>query len=119
MKLTGTLFMCCCLALLSACAGTQVQESTGEYIDDTVITSKVIARLTASKDTSIASINVETYKGIVQLSGFVATQEEATRAEEIAASVQGVRRVENKLTVTVGVGSLYLTERPSCRELGY
>lgn len=121
--------LCGCVAVLMACTSAPSRESTGEYIDDAVITSKVLAKLAASEDTSAASINVETFKGVVQLSGFVPTQEEAVRAEELAASVDGVRKVENKLTVTLGVGSLYLNDRPpcptyfddqiSCRLLGY
>jgi osmotically-inducible protein OsmY len=86
-------------AMLAACAGSAVQESTGEYVDDSVITTKVKSQLITSGDTSGTSISVETFKGTVQLSGFVDTEEEKQRAESIAANVKGVRRVENRLTV--------------------
>jgi osmotically-inducible protein OsmY len=106
-------------AVICGCAGNPAQESTGEYIDSAVLTAKVKAKLASVPETNTAAINVETFKGVVQLSGFVATQDVARRAEQIAASVPGVKRVENKLTVTVGVGSVYLSEAPVCRTLGY
>ena len=119
MNICRHVFLWSCLAMLAACSGTPTRESAGEYLDDTFITSKVVARLAVDEQTSVAAINVETFKGIVQLSGFVSTQEEARKAEQIAAAVEGVVRVENKLTVTQGVGSLYVVERPVCRALGY
>lgn len=89
----------CCLCAAAACTSTPTQESTGEYIDDVMITSKVLAKLAASTETRVTAINVETFKGVVQLSGFVPTAQEAVAAGEIAASVRGVKRIENKLTV--------------------
>ena len=109
------LFSCCTIAI-AACSGTPMRESTGEYLDSSVITSKVIAKLVASKETSAAAINVETFKGVVQLSGFVSTYDEALKAGEIAEelapalAIEGVRKVENKLTVTQGADSLSLSQ---------
>lgn len=85
--------------VLAACVSTPTQESTGEYIDDATITTKVKTRLLSSKETSGTAISVETYKGSVQLSGFVDSEAEKHRAGEIAAAVKGVKEVENKLTV--------------------
>jgi osmotically-inducible protein OsmY len=81
------------------CAGTPTQESTGEYIDDAAISSKVKSELLISEDTSGTAITVETFKGTVQLSGFVKSAQEKRRAEEIARSVDGVKRVENRISV--------------------
>ncbi|MGB5246380.1 MAG: BON domain-containing protein, partial [Woeseia sp.] len=68
--------------VLIGCASTRTQESTGEYIDDTTITTKVKSQLLLSKDTTGTAISVETFKGIVQLGGFVKTTEEKMRAGE-------------------------------------
>tara|TARA_R110002049_G_scaffold78774_15_gene200569 strand:- start:4906 stop:5208 length:303 start_codon:yes stop_codon:yes gene_type:complete len=85
--------------LFAGCAGNAKQESTGEYIDDAALTANVKTRLLASKETSGLAIKVETFKGTVQLSGFVDSAEERQRAGEIASAVKGVVRVENKLSV--------------------
>lgn len=85
--------------VLIGCAATTTQESTGEYIDDTTITTKVKSKLLLAKDTTGTAISVETFKGIVQLSGFVKSDQERQRAEEIAKSVDGVKRVENKISI--------------------
>jgi hyperosmotically inducible protein len=86
--------------LLAGCASEGGSKSTGEYVDDAVITGKVNAAIADLVSVgAAANINVETYKGIVQLSGF--TDSEATRSQSAAAaaSVKGVRRVENKLSL--------------------
>lgn len=85
--------------LLTGCAGSQTQASTGEYIDDTVITTKVKAALAKSPDTDALDIQVETFKGTVQLSGFVDGEDERIAATRIAADVNGVNRVENRLSL--------------------
>jgi hyperosmotically inducible protein len=85
--------------VLISCAGSRTQESPGEYVDDTVITTKVKSKLVADQGLSGFNIEVETFKGVVQLSGFVDTNEQAQRAEEIAESVGGVREVKNSLIV--------------------
>ncbi len=85
--------------LITACAATSSQESTGEYIDDSAITAKVKNQLLQDKDASSLAVNVETYKGRVQLSGFVSTQDEKIKAEKLARGVPGVRSVTNDLIV--------------------
>ena len=85
--------------VLIGCAGSRTQESTGEYIDDATITTKVKSQLLLSEDTSGTAISVETFKGIVQLSGFVKSDQEKRRAEEIAGAIDGVKRVENKISI--------------------
>jgi osmotically-inducible protein OsmY len=91
-----------CIALivaLAACAGTRTKESAGEYVDDSVITSKVKAALVADPVTKAREISVETFKGVVQLSGFVSTAAEKDKASEIARSVKGVSKVKNNIIV--------------------
>jgi osmotically-inducible protein OsmY len=83
----------------AACASTSKQEGTGEYIDDSVITTKVKSQLAADDFLKSFEISVETYKGIVQLSGFVGSQQAIDKAGEIARGVQGVKSVENDLNV--------------------
>ncbi len=83
--------------LLNACAGSPTEESTGQYVDDSAITTKVKSSLFADPGTSGLSISVETYKGTVQLSGFVHTEAERNRAGAIARSVPGVVSVKNDL----------------------
>ena len=82
-----------------ACASTRTQESTGEYVDDSVITTKVKALLANDDFFKSFQISVETYKGTVQLSGFVNSQQAVDKAGEIARSVQGVKSVKNNLIV--------------------
>lgn len=83
--------------LLTACAATPKQESTGEYIDDTTITTRVKAALLADKQVSGMAINVETFKGTVQLSGFANSTQEKEKAAEVARSVKGVKSVNNDI----------------------
>lgn len=84
---------------LAGCAGSQTKESTGGYIDDTVVTTKVKSALFGDKEIKSSQISVETFKGRVQLSGFVNSDADAKRAVEVARKVQGVRVVENSLRV--------------------
>ena len=83
----------------AACASTSKQESTGEYVDDTVITTKVKSLLAADDFLKSFEISVETYKGSVQLSGFVNSQQAVDKAGQIARSVKGVKSVKNDLIV--------------------
>lgn len=85
--------------LLAACAGSQIRESTGEYIDDTVITSRVKSTLLNDPAVSGLAINVETFKGTVQLAGFVKTVAERNRAVELARAVKGVKQVKNDILI--------------------
>jgi osmotically-inducible protein OsmY len=82
-----------------ACASTSKQESTGEYVDDSVITTKVKALLAEDDFLKSFKISVETYKGTVQLSGFVASQNAVDKAGQITRSVKGVKSVKNDLIV--------------------
>jgi osmotically-inducible protein OsmY len=82
-----------------ACASTSKQESTGEYVDDSVITTKVKSLLAADDFLKSFEIGVETYKGTVQLSGFVDSQKAIDKAVEITRSVNGVKSVKNNLIV--------------------
>ena len=87
------------IATLAACASSPKHESTGEYVDDSVITTKVKTQLANDDFLKSFQISVETYKGIVQLSGFVNTQQAIDKAGQIARSVQGVNSVKNNLIV--------------------
>ena len=95
----GCLVLIMFIAALVACASTSKQSSTGEYIDDSVITTKVKSLLAADDFLKSFQISVETYKGIVQLSGFVNSQKAVDKANEIAYSVKGVKSVKNDLIV--------------------
>ena len=87
------------IAIFAACASTRTHESAGEYVDDSVITTKVKSLLAADDFFKSFRISVETYKGSVQLSGFVNSQQVADKAVEIARSVNGVQSVKNNLVV--------------------
>ncbi len=87
------------IATFVACASASKQESTGEYVDDSVITTKVKSLLAADDFLKSFQISVETYKGSVQLSGFVGSQQAVDKAGEIARSVKGVKSVKNDLIV--------------------
>ena len=84
---------------LFGCAGGDTRQSTGEYIDDAAITSKVKSKLLSDDDVSGLAVEVETYKGVVQLSGFVDSDAEKRRAEDLAEEVSGVRSVRNDIRV--------------------
>lgn len=85
------------LVTAAGCASTSKQAGTGEYIDDTVITTKVKVAIFNESTLKVAEINVETYKGVVQLSGFVAQQADITKAAQVACGVSGVKSVKNDL----------------------
>ena len=87
------------LATLLGCASTSKTEGTGEYIDDTVITTKVKAAVLNEPSLKVAEINVETFKGVVQLSGFVKDAADVPKAAEVARGVKGVTSVKNALIV--------------------
>lgn len=84
-------------AVLAACASKPTVESTGEYIDDTIITTKVKAALLKDPVVSGMVVNVESFKGVVQLSGFVKTAAERDRAVQITKGIGGVRQVKNDI----------------------
>lgn len=81
------------------CASTATSEGTGEYVDDAVITSKVKAAILGEPTLKSAEINVETFKGVVQLSGFVSTESSARTAVKTAQHVKGVSSVKNDMRV--------------------
>ena len=85
------------LASLSGCASTPTQEGTGEYVDDTVITTKVKAAIFDEPSLKSAEINVETFKGTVQLTGFVSSRAAINKAVEVARGVKGVTSVRNDM----------------------
>jgi osmotically-inducible protein OsmY len=98
-RFIGYFLLVILIATFVACASTSKQESTGEYIDDSVITTKVKSLLAADDFLKSFQISVETYKGVVQLSGFVNTQKAVDKVVQIASSVNGVRSVKNSLIV--------------------
>jgi osmotically-inducible protein OsmY len=87
------------LTALAGCASTQKQESTGQYVDDTAITTKVKAAIFNEPTLKSAEINVETFKGRVQLSGFVSSRANIDRAVVVAQGVSGVSSVANDMRV--------------------
>jgi hypothetical protein len=88
---------------LVACAPTSTKEGTGEYVDDTVITTKVKSALAADPDVKATEVQVETFKGVVQLSGFVSSSAASEKAASIAHGVQGVKEVKNSTVVKTAV----------------
>ena len=81
------------------CASSPTKESAGEYVDDSVITGKVKAAFAADPTVKATEINVETFKGDVQLSGFVSQPGDAQRAVEVARGIKGVTSVKNDIRV--------------------
>jgi osmotically-inducible protein OsmY len=92
-----TIAAVCLAAVLGACAGGPETKSTGEYIDDAAITTKVKTALFKAAEVSGFQVNVDTYRGRVQLSGFVKSEAERRKAAELARGVEGVREVVNNL----------------------
>jgi hyperosmotically inducible periplasmic protein len=88
-------------AFTSGCAGTATRASTGEMIDDSVITAKVKTELIRDEFVKARDVNVDTFRGTVQISGFVEREEQKARAGEIAAQTNGVRNVVNNITVKI------------------
>lgn len=103
MQKTKPLLAAVAAALLSvttvACSGTPTSESTGEYVDSSVISNKVRAEIVKDKQLSIFDIDVTTYRNVVQLSGFVDSEVQKLRAEQVAQSVAGVADVRNNIVV--------------------
>ena len=87
------------LLTLAGCASTSRTEGTGEYVDDTVITTKVKAEIFSDASLKSREINVETFKGVVQLSGFVGSAADISKAAEIARGVKGVKSIRNDILV--------------------
>jgi osmotically-inducible protein OsmY len=102
LKLHRIMKFLACFALITSfmgCASTRTHEGTGEYVDDTAITTKVKAAIFSDPALKVLQINVETFKGVVQLSGFVDSEQSSTKAANVAGSVKGVGAVKNDLIV--------------------
>ena len=95
----ASFFFAILLASLLGCASTSQHEGTGEYIDDAVITTKVKAAVLNEPSLKSAEINVETFKGVVQLSGFVSSQSAIDKAVEVSRGVKGVKSVKNDMRI--------------------
>jgi osmotically-inducible protein OsmY len=101
-KLNSIMKFLACFVLITAlmgCASTQKHESTGQYVDDSVITTKVKAAIFNEATLKTFQINVKTYQGVVQLSGFVDSAQSVSKAGEVARRVENVAKVENDLIV--------------------
>ena len=98
-RIATALFTATVAFTIVGCSSTPTRESTGEYLDDAAITTKVKAAFAADPTVKATEINVETYKGNVQLSGFVAQPQDAQRAAELARGVKGVTSVKNDIRV--------------------
>ena len=97
LKRVSVIFIAATMAVALGCASTATSEGTGEYVDDTVITTKVKAAIFNEPTLKSNEINVETFKGRVQLSGFVSTQANVSKAIQIAGSVNGVKSVKDDM----------------------
>jgi osmotically-inducible protein OsmY len=87
------------LASILGCGATQTREGTGEYLEDSVITTKVKAAIFNDSTLKVNEINVETFKGVVQLSGFVTSQADVDKAVQVARGVAGVKSVKNDMRI--------------------
>lgn len=87
-----------CSLFLAACANTGHEQSAGEYMSDAALTTRVKSALLRTEDINSMDIEVETYNGHVQLSGFVDSDWQVSKAEEVARSISGVKKVTNSLT---------------------
>jgi hyperosmotically inducible protein len=95
----SVLFAAVALTAVAGCASTQKHESTGQYIDDSAITTSVKAAIFNEPGLKSAEINVETFKGRVQLSGFVSSREKSEHAVHVAQAVNGVTSVANDMQI--------------------
>jgi osmotically-inducible protein OsmY len=97
LKYLSTIILAVVFTAMLGCASTSKHEGTGEYIDDSVITTKVKAAVLNEPTLKTTEINVETYKGVVQLSGFVNSEADISKAAELARAVKGVTSVKNDM----------------------
>jgi len=93
----AAVFLAILMASLLGCASTATKEGTGEYLDSSVITTKVKAAILDEPTLKSAEISVETFKGVVQLSGFVSSQANIDKAVEVTRQVKGVKSVKNDM----------------------
>jgi hyperosmotically inducible protein len=96
-KYLSAVFLAVTLVSVVGCASTSQKESTGQYLDDSVITAKVKAAIFDEPTLKVADIKVETFKGVVQLSGFVDSVATAYKAVAVARGVGGVQGVTNDM----------------------
>ncbi len=97
LNFVSAVFLTALFALVLGCSPTPQKESTGEYVDDSYITTKVKASILKEDTLKSSEINVETFKGVVQLSGFVNSRSDINRAVDVARSVKGVKAVRNDM----------------------
>jgi osmotically-inducible protein OsmY len=97
LKIASTLIAALMLSTIVGCTSTPKQESTGQYIDDTVITTAVKAAILNEPSLKVSEINVETFKGAVQLSGFVRSEDNIITAMNVTRGVNGVKSVKNDM----------------------
>lgn len=95
----GLMVLVCCASLAAGCAGSQSRQSTGDFVDDTVVSTKVKTALIQDDQVDALDVQIKTFKGVVQLSGFADTQREKERAGSIAGRVAGVERVRNDIRI--------------------
>jgi osmotically-inducible protein OsmY len=98
-KRISFVFLAALMLAVTGCAATATHESTGEYVTDSWITTKVKAALVEDPATKATEVNVETYKGIVQLSGFVSSQTAMNEAVRITRGIKGVTEVKNDMRI--------------------
>lgn len=96
-RIVKVLICACMLTSFLGCTTTPKRETAGQYVDDSVITTRVKAAIFDELALKTFQINVTTFQGIVQLSGFVDSAENARKAGEIARTIQGVKEVKNDL----------------------
>ena len=97
LKRFSAILLAATMLAVVGCAGSPTQESTGEYVTDSWITTKVKASLAEDRSVKATEVNVETFKGVVQLSGFVGTSAEMYQAVRIANGIKGVTSVKNDI----------------------
>jgi osmotically-inducible protein OsmY len=96
-KILSTVFATVMLMATLGCASTRTHEGTGQYVDDSVITTKVKTAILGEPGLKVSEINVETFKGVVQLSGFVNSRDDIKSAVRVASAVDGVKSVKNDM----------------------
>ncbi len=97
LKIVSALLAALMLTNLAGCSSSAKTETVGQYVDDSVITTAVKAAILNEPTLKVSEINVETYKGVVQLSGFVASQDSIATAANVARTVKGVQSVKNDI----------------------
>lgn len=99
LHIVSTVFLVFALLASAGCSSTRTQESTSEYISDSAITAKVKAAILNEPSLKSAEVNVETFKGVVQLSGFLSPESNWNKAVEIALDIKGVKSVRNDMRI--------------------